>query len=61
MIAESIDMYMSTLTYLRYEELLRMPVPTLSSLLEVHIKKMSKNPQGGSGLGALTNLLGGGR
>ena len=55
-------MYTSTLTYLRYEELLRMPVPTLTALLNVRIKKMSKNPQAaGAGLGALTNLLGGGR
>ncbi len=58
--AERTDAYLSTLTYLKYEEMMDMPVCMLEALLKVRTQKISKNPQAGN-LTALLNMFGGTR
>jgi hypothetical protein len=54
MMAKLIDTYLSTLSYLRYEEIMRMPVPLLNAL--VAVKSESKG-NGTDNLGPLINAF----
>jgi len=53
MMAKLIDTYLSTLTYLRYEEILKMPVPLLNALISVRSEKGG----GTDNLGPLINAF----
>jgi hypothetical protein len=55
--AEQIDIYMSTLSYLSFRDLLEMPVSLLKALLMKKVED-SKNGQGSDhGLGAILNIF----
>jgi hypothetical protein len=56
-LAEQIDLYMSTLTYLSYRDLLDMPLPLLKALVMKKVEEGDKSSSSDSGLGAILNIF----
>ena len=53
--AKTIDAYLNAINYLRYDDLLKMPMPLLNALMEVKIE--SANSDSGSDVKQLGPLL----